>query len=105
MSWGLQRHLGLNLKLLPPSGGHLGSQILGILLMVLVVNVSTQVCLDLSFCVYFLTYYLDSPLSALREIKFFFPDFKPQLWYEQDEPLFRNGAYFLDEKCFIHKTR
>nr|CAG4642175.1 EOG090X0HUX [Eurycercus lamellatus] len=34
----------------------------------------------------------DSVLSALKEIKFFFPDFKPDEWYEKEEPLLRRSS-------------
>jgi len=45
----------------------------------------------------------DSPISASREIKFFFPEFDIANWYEKDEPLFRKGMCHFNEKEFIHQ--
>nr|CAG4635175.1 EOG090X0HUX [Alona affinis] len=45
----------------------------------------------------------DSNISALKEIEFFFPDFKPDQWYAKEEPLFRKGACYLDETVFTHQ--
>nr|CAG4642913.1 EOG090X0HUX [Evadne anonyx] len=44
----------------------------------------------------------DSPVSVAREIKFFFPQFDMDSWYERDEPLFRKGMCYFNEKEFTH---
>lgn len=44
----------------------------------------------------------DSPVSVSREIKFFFPQFDMNGWYERDEPLFRKGMCYFNEKEFTH---
>nr|CAG4645240.1 EOG090X0HUX [Leptodora kindtii] len=46
----------------------------------------------------------DSPDSVAREIKFFFPDFNQQRWYEEEEPYMRNNQCQLDESLFIHRV-
>lgn len=52
---------------------------------------------------YFFCGIVDSPASAEREIKVFFPDFKITEWYEKEEPLFRKGQIEFVEDLFIHR--
>ncbi|KAF2360570.1 Nucleoside diphosphate kinase-like domain [Trinorchestia longiramus] len=45
----------------------------------------------------------DSPTTALKEMKLFFPEFDVDAWRVQEEPLLRSGSYILDEKAFVHR--
>lgn len=45
----------------------------------------------------------DSPETAAKEIKFFFPEFNIEEWYKTDEYKFRKGLVQLDNINFIHK--
>ncbi|XP_075980078.1 nucleoside diphosphate kinase 6-like [Anticarsia gemmatalis] len=44
----------------------------------------------------------DSPSSAEREIKFFFPDFSFYRWHSDDEELFRKGPIIFNKHLFQH---
>jgi len=46
--------------------------------------------------------FLDSKETALKEMKFFFPDFDPTQWMEKDESLFQQGNIYYDNDCGIH---
>ncbi|XP_069160962.1 nucleoside diphosphate kinase 6 isoform X2 [Procambarus clarkii] len=41
--------------------------------------------------------------TAAKEMKFFFPEFSKEEWYEDEEAQFRKGQIQLDEVSFIHK--
>ncbi|XP_026754659.2 nucleoside diphosphate kinase 6-like [Galleria mellonella] len=44
----------------------------------------------------------DSPSSAEREIKFFFPEFSFYEWHNNEEPLYRKGPIVFNEHLFKH---
>lgn len=46
---------------------------------------------------------VDSPASAEKEIKVFFPYFNVSEWYEKEEPLFRDGRIEFVEDLFVHR--
>nr|CAG4643609.1 EOG090X0HUX [Ilyocryptus agilis] len=46
----------------------------------------------------------DSMESAIEEIKFFFPQFSPSLWYEKDEPLIRRGEFATNFETFTESN-
>lgn len=46
--------------------------------------------------------YLDSKETALKEIRFFFPDFDPVHWVKKEEPSFRQGNVYYDSHLNIH---
>nr|XP_045612594.1 nucleoside diphosphate kinase 6-like isoform X2 [Procambarus clarkii]XP_045612595.1 nucleoside diphosphate kinase 6-like isoform X2 [Procambarus clarkii]XP_045612596.1 nucleoside diphosphate kinase 6-like isoform X2 [Procambarus clarkii] len=45
----------------------------------------------------------DAEETAAKEMKFFFPEFSKEEWYEDEEAQFRKGQIQLDEVSFIHK--
>ncbi|XP_004923943.1 nucleoside diphosphate kinase 6-like [Bombyx mandarina] len=47
----------------------------------------------------------DSPQSAEKEIKFFFPDFSMYQWYNDDEPCYRKGPIIFNSHLFQHVRR
>nr|CAH0113358.1 unnamed protein product [Daphnia galeata] len=47
----------------------------------------------------------DSFSSALREIKYFFPNFSYEEWSEKHEPLLRKGECIIDYSTFTHKIK
>ncbi|KAM9840839.1 nucleoside diphosphate kinase 6 [Aulostomus maculatus] len=44
----------------------------------------------------------DSAESALREIAFFFPEFRVDDWMEKEEPAFRSGQIIYDRDKHVH---
>ncbi|XP_014673375.1 PREDICTED: nucleoside diphosphate kinase 6-like isoform X2 [Priapulus caudatus] len=44
----------------------------------------------------------DSPMSAAREVGFYFPDFNVDEWFVKQEPAFAKGEVSFDEKTCIH---
>lgn len=47
---------------------------------------------------------LDSTKSAVREVGFYFPEFKIDEWFVKDEPLFSEGQVEFDEENCIHRS-
>ncbi|RWS13095.1 hypothetical protein B4U79_05330 [Dinothrombium tinctorium] len=48
----------------------------------------------------------DSPVSALREIGFFFPEFRSEQWLKEEEPLFREGKQIeFDSEEWVHRIK
>ncbi|XP_060804703.1 nucleoside diphosphate kinase 6 [Amyelois transitella] len=47
----------------------------------------------------------DSPTSAEREIKFFFPDFSFYDWHHNDEVVYRKGPIIFNDFLFQHVRR
>ena len=48
--------------------------------------------------------YSDSKETALKEMKFFFPDFDPNQWMTKKELLFQQGKVHYDSHLGIHVT-
>ncbi|CAN9507392.1 unnamed protein product [Ophioblennius macclurei] len=44
----------------------------------------------------------DSPESAQREIRFFFPEFSAEEWMQKEEPEFRSGRIHYDSQNLVH---
>ncbi|KAA0202877.1 hypothetical protein HAZT_HAZT007236 [Hyalella azteca] len=44
----------------------------------------------------------DSPATALKEIKVFFPNFNIEDWKQHEEPKLMSGMFKLDEEAFVH---
>lgn len=53
--------------------------------------------------VIFVLCFADSPASAEREIKVFFPNFNVTEWYEKEEAFFREGHIEFVEDLFVHR--
>ncbi|KAJ0174886.1 hypothetical protein K1T71_009994 [Dendrolimus kikuchii] len=47
----------------------------------------------------------DSPASAEREIKFFFPDFSFYKWHKEEEERYRTGPIIFNDYLFRHVRR
>ena len=45
---------------------------------------------------------LDSDLSARQEIKFFFPEFDYDEWFDKEEAIYRTGPTTFDTKTIQH---
>ena len=54
---------------------------------------------------YLLHFFSDSESSAQREIQFFFPDFRSDDWYRDEEECFRSGRVIYDENEGIHSFK
>ena len=48
------------------------------------------------------TMLIDSKETAVKEIKFFFPNFDLTYWMENDEALFRLGKVYYNKDLSIH---
>jgi len=46
----------------------------------------------------------DSQVTAMREIKFFYPNFNPDLWYKTEHKLFMHDMVYFDHDLFEHHS-
>ena len=54
--------------------------------------------------VFFFNVFSDSQVTAMREIKFFYPNFNPDLWYKTEHKLFMHDMVYFDHDLFEHHS-